>query len=129
MDATTTPLGQLATTSRRVAQRLLTIGENRLVLLSVEVQEGRERLLHVVLLALGMAVFGLLGGMALTAVLVVALWAYAPVTVLLGLTVIYTIVALYLWRAAASLLRDWRAFPESLEQLRKDRAAFNEVLA
>ena len=32
----------------------------------VEVQEERERLLHALLLALGVAAFGLLAGMALT---------------------------------------------------------------
>lgn len=129
MDAAHAPLGRLATASRQLAQRLLTIGENRLVLLSVEVQEGRERLLHVVLLALGMAVFGLLGGMALTAMLVVVLWTHAPVAVLLGLAAIYSVIAWCLWRRAASLLRDWQAFPASLEQLRKDRAVLAEALA
>ena len=71
-------LGQLAATSKRFARRLLTIGENRLELLMVEVQEERERLLHAILLALGVAAFGLLAGITLTAAIVIWLWAYSP---------------------------------------------------
>ena len=49
-------LGPLAASSKHFARRLLTIGENRLELLMVEVQEERERLLRAILLALGVAV-------------------------------------------------------------------------
>ena len=52
----------LEASPKRIAQRLLTIGENRLELFLVEVQEERERLLHAVLLLLGVAVFGFLAG-------------------------------------------------------------------
>ena len=64
---------QLAANSKQFARRLLTIGENRLELLTVEVQEERERLLHAFLLALGVAAFGLLAGITLTAAIVVLL--------------------------------------------------------
>jgi uncharacterized membrane protein YqjE len=129
MEAPTSDLQQLATTSRRLAQRLLTIGENRLVLLTVELQEERERLLHAAMIALIMAAFGLLGGMTLTAAAVVLLWPYAPVTVLLGLTVVYGVVAILLWRRTSAMLRDWRTFPASLEQFRKDRITLEAVLS
>src|SRR5450756_2455156 len=55
METATVSFKQLATTSKHFARRLLTIGENRLELLMVEVQEERERLLHAILLALGVA--------------------------------------------------------------------------
>ena len=55
MEESTASFRQLATSSRQLARRLLTIGENRLELLTVEVQEERERLLHALLLALGVA--------------------------------------------------------------------------
>src|SRR5580658_9935642 len=58
-------LKQLTAISKRLARRLLTIGENRLELLMVEVQEEGEHLLHAFLLALVAAVFGLLAGMTL----------------------------------------------------------------
>src|SRR5271157_707048 len=88
---------QLGTTSKHFARRLATIGENRLELLAVEVQEERERLLHAFLLSLGMAAFGLLAGTALSAAIVVMFYAWG-VAVLLALTVLYSVagVCLYL---------------------------------
>ena len=46
MEESTVGFRQLATTSKYFARRLVTIGENRLELLAVEVQEDRERLLR-----------------------------------------------------------------------------------
>ena len=77
MEESTVSLGQLGATSKTFARRLLTIGENRLELLTVEVQEERERLLHALLLALGVAAFGLLAGLTLTAAIAVLLWAWS----------------------------------------------------
>ena len=127
----TTPGGfsRLASTSKLFARRLVTIGENRLELLTLEVQEERERLLHALLLALGVAVFGLLAGLALTAAIAVLLWAWSPLGAFLVLTVIYGAVGIYLYRRLAGFLRDWQTLPASLEQLRKDRACLEKILA
>ncbi len=129
MDTHPADLIQVTTTARRCAQRLLIIGENRLALLAVEVQEERERLLHLVLAALVLAAFGLLGGMALSALIVVLLWPYAPVLALVTLTIVYATSAGLLYRRIAGMLRDWRTFPESLGQLRQDRACLDAALA
>ena len=51
--------------SKLLARRRLAIRENRLELLTVEVQEERERLLRARLLTLGAAAFSLLASMAL----------------------------------------------------------------
>lgn len=118
----------LAASSSRFARRLLTIGENRLELLMVEVQEERERLLHAILLALGAAVFGLFAGLTLTAAIVVLLWASSPVIVLLTLTGLYAAGAAYLYQRFTVLLRDWQNFPATLDQLRKDRACLETNL-
>jgi uncharacterized membrane protein YqjE len=120
---------RLASTSKLFARRLVTIGENRLELLTLEVQEERERLLFAFLMALGVAVFGLLAGLALTAALVVLLWAVSPLAVLLTLTGIYGAAGFYLYRRLTGLLRDWQTLPASLEQLRKDRACLEKILA
>ena len=120
---------QLAATSRRFAQRLLTIGENRLELLTVEVQEERERLLHAFLLALGLAAFGLLAGLTFTAAIVVLLWAWSPVAILLVLTGLYGAAGVCLCRRLTGLLRDWQTLSASLDQLRKDRACLEKTLA
>jgi uncharacterized membrane protein YqjE len=127
MEESTVSLGQLATTSKTFARRLLTIGENRLELLAVEVQEERERLLHAFLLALAVAVFGLLAGLTLAAALVVWLWAW-PVTVLLILTGLYAIAGVCLYRRLTGVMRNWQTLSASLDQLRKDRAFLEGIL-
>jgi uncharacterized membrane protein YqjE len=127
METATGSFKQLATASRRFAERLVTIGENRLELLTVEVQEERERLLHAFLLALGVAAFGLLAGLTLTAAIVVLLWAY-PVAVLLTLTGLYGVVAVCLYWRLTGLLRDWQTLSATLDQLRKDRACLEKTL-
>ena len=129
MSGSTVSLGRLATTSRRFAVYLLNAGENRLELLTVEIQEERTRLLHAFLYALGAAAFALLAGIALSTAIVVLLWPYAPVTILFALTALYGgIGALFYWRIAAGW-QDHRMLAASLGQLRKDRACLEELLA
>ena len=110
--------GKLATTSKRFARRLLTIGENRLELLKVEVQEESERLMQAFLLALGVAACGLLAGITLTAAILVMLWAWSPVAALLILTGLYGAAAVCLWRRFIGLLRDRQTLSASLDQAR-----------
>ena len=129
METATVSFRQLAANSKQFVQRLLTIGENRLELLTVEVQEERERLLHAFLLALGVAAFGLLAGLTLTAAIVVWLWAWSPVAVLLTLTGLYGAAGIFLYRRLAGLLRDWQTLSATLDQLRKDRACLEKNLA
>src|ERR1039458_4918116 len=129
MEESTVSLRQLGATSKTFARRLLTIGENRLELLTVEVQEERERLLHAFLLALGVAAFGLLAGLTLTAAIVVLLGQYSPLAVLLTLTGLYGVAAVCLYRRLPLLLRDWQTLSATLDQLRKDRACLEKTLA
>jgi uncharacterized membrane protein YqjE len=128
MEPATTGVGQLVKTSKRFARRLFTIVENRLELLMVEVQEERERLLHAILLALGVVAFGLLAGITLTAAIVVLLWQYSPVAVLLTLTGLYGVAAVCLYRRLTGILRDWQNLPATLDQLKKDRACLEKTL-
>ena len=119
---------QLVETSKRFARRLLSIGENRCELLMAEVQEERERLLHAILLALGVAAFGLLAGVALTGAIVVMLWELSRVAALLALTGLYGATAVWLYWRFTLLLRDWQSLPATLDQLRKDRACLENNL-
>lgn len=128
MEESSVNFKQLATTSKQFARRLLTIGENRLELLTVEVQEERERLLHALLLALGVAAFGLLASLTLTATIVVLLWAYSPVAVLIVLTTLYAAACIWLCRQLTGLLRDRQTLSSTLDQLRKDRACLEKIL-
>ena len=129
MEESTVSLGQLAATSKHFVRRLVTIGENRLELLAVEVQEERERHLHAFLLALGVAAFGLLAGLTLTAAIVVLLWAWSPVAILLTLTALYTVAGICLYRQLIGLRRNWQTLPATLDQLRKDRECLEKILA
>jgi len=129
METANDNFGTLAASSKSFARRLLTIGENRLELLTVEVQEERERLLHAILLALGVAAFGLLASLTLTAAIVVWLWAWSPLAVLLTLTGLYGAAGISLYRRLAGLLRDWQMLSATLDQLRKDRACLEKNLA
>jgi uncharacterized membrane protein YqjE len=129
MQEATVNFAELAATSKRFAGRLITTGENRLELLIVELQEERERLLHAMLLALGFAALGLLGAMTLTAAILILLWPSAPVVTLAALTTLYAGFAMYLRRRLTVLLRDWKSFPATLDQLGKDRACLERSLS
>ena len=128
METTTDSSEPIASTSRRFARRLLTIGENRVELLLVEVQEERERLLHAFLLGLGLAALGLLAAITLTAAIVIWLWACSPAIVLLALTILYGGAGVWLAQRLAGRLRDWQTLSASLDQLRKDRACLERTL-
>lgn len=129
MEDATVSFQQLAATSKHFARRLLAIGENRLELLTVEVQEERVRLLHAFLLALAVAAFGMLAGVTLTAAIVLLLWAWSPVASLLILTGFYGTAAVVIYRRLTGMLHDWQTLSASLDQLRKDRACLETVLA
>src|SRR5580698_9818372 len=97
METPSETVPHLADASKRLAQRALVIFENRVELLMVEVQEERERFLRAVLLALGVAIFGLLVGVGLIAIIAVVFWQQSPVAALLILIAIYAGVAVFLY--------------------------------
>jgi len=128
METPVATVPQVASASRRIIQRLLKIGENRFELLLVELEEERDRVLRALLLALGVAVFGLLAGVALTALILVWLWDRSPVVALLVLTALYGGVSAYLYACLMQLQRDWETLPDTLKQLRKDRECLENTL-
>jgi uncharacterized membrane protein YqjE len=128
MDTISSNLTQLAASSKRIAQRVLTISENRIELLLVELQEERERLLLAILLALAVAAFGLLAGVALTLAVAVLFWAYSPLAALLVLAALYVTTAAFLYARLLRLQRDWNTLPATLDQLRKDRECLEKTI-
>ncbi len=128
MEEATTASAQVAGALKHIGRRLLTIGENRVELLRVEVQEERERLLRAILMAFGMVACALLASITLTAAIVILLWAYSPAAVLVVLTIIYAAAAALLGAKLMALLRDWQTLPATLDQLRKDRACLEKTL-
>ena len=122
-------MGGLVESSKHLTRHLLTIGENRLELLLVEVQEERERFMHAILLALGVATCCLLAGISLTGFIILLLWNSYPVAALISLMGLYVLLAFYLQRRLARLLQEWKTLPATLEQLRKDRECLDKGLA
>jgi len=111
----------VAAASKRLAQGVVDAGENRLELLMVEVEEARERLMHAFMLALGVAVFGLLAGIAFTFGIVLVFRDSSPLTALAILAAVYGGSALYFKARLDGLRGDWQTFSATLDQLRKDR--------
>jgi len=120
MDNAMDSFAKLAEHSQDYARLLLTIGENRIELLAVEMQEELRRLLCMITLTLGVAVFGLLAGIALTAALVL-LVNYPPATVLLSVAGVYILVGVAIYRRLVRLIANWEFMSASLSQMRKAR--------
>jgi len=118
----------LGDATKRVAQRMFVIVENRLQLLMAEAQEERERVLLAIWLALGAAAFGLLSGVALTVIIAVALWDHSPIIAMLVLTVLYAIAAVFFYGRLVRLQRNWQTLPGTLDQLKKDRECLEKTL-
>ncbi len=115
--------------SKRVARRLLAVGENRLDLLLLELQEERARLIRALWLCLGVSAFGLLAWLTLSAAVVVLFWETWRLAALLILTLVNATVALLLHRRLLHLRRNWVTLSATIDQLRKDRASLESLLS
>lgn len=117
------------TSARHLVRRFLTLGGTRLELLAVELQEEVERLVHVLLLALSLAVAGLLVALLLSATVVVLCWPWSPLGGLLLLTGLYTLVGLWLLRQLRVLRQRWKPLSATRQQLQGDRAGLEKLLS
>ncbi len=96
------------------------MGENRLELWKVEMQEARGSLLQAILLGAGMIACAAFAALALNVAIVVLFWNVAPVEVLLLLGALHAFgAAAFYWRLTRQL-REWTPFNATLDQLRKD---------
>lgn len=111
---------KLAAESKAYARLLQTVGENRVELLAVELQEALHRIVRMIVLILGIAVLGLLLGITLTAALVLGVNA-SPVTVLLCVSGFYIAVGSIAYWRLTRLLGNLHLIADSIGQLRKDR--------
>jgi len=121
------PWSDLLGASRRVAQRTLDIGANRVELLMVEVQEERERLLRSFHLALAAAAFAVLAGFALTFAVAVLLWDHGAVAVLFSTAAVCAGATLYLRNRILGFQREYPMFSATMDQLRKDRRCLADM--
>lgn len=128
MEAPSDSPPHLAEVSKRLARHALVIGENRLELLLVEIQEERDQILCAFRLSLAAAAFGLLAGATLSAAVVVACWNWSPLAALLIVAALHAGVFAWLCWRLASLQRDWRCLEATFEELRKDRECLQKNL-
>lgn len=128
MQESSTSVSPLQAWPKRFGRHLLGVGENRLELFVLELEQERRHFLEVSLLTLGAAVLALLAGMGITAAVVVLLWHTYPVAVLLLLGICYAVGAFFLYQRLTIVQRDWKAFSATLDQLQKDGACLKEML-
>jgi len=128
METASDHLSNIGSSGRRIFRRALAMGENRLELLLVELQEERERLVLAIILALGVTIFALLAGVALTVALAVALWDFSPVLALLGMAAIYLAIGGFLYYRLTKLRNEWQTLPATLDQLKKDRECLDHII-
>lgn len=126
---TTQQITNVGSASKRVAQRLVAMLENRLQIVLVELQEERELILRAICLTMALAVFALLACITITAVIAAAFWNDSPVTALLILAAIYAGGGVTCYILLLRLKRDWQIFPSTLDQIKKDRECLEKQLA
>lgn len=113
---------------RQLVRRLLAIGENRLELLVVEMQEESQRLILMLSLAALAAALGLLAAMGFSAAIVVAFWDH-PAVALVILGSIYAVGALLIGLRLFFMVRNLDTLPQTLDQIKKDRACLEKGLS
>lgn len=129
MDPSSDSSGRFSAVAKRIGQRLLAIGGNRVELLMVEAQEERVHLLNSLFMALGVVGFSLLAGVTFSGMIVLLLWEHSPATALFALTALYAGAAGLLYGKLQSLQRDRIAFSATMAQLKKDRECLEETLS
>ena len=118
------PAGGLMETIRSFLASWVAVVKTRVEIISVELEEQREWLEHLVLLAVA-ALFCLsLGLILLTLFVVVLFWEKYPLVVLGGFTVLYLGAGIGLWLTLKSKLKHKpRLFAATAHELGKDYAA------
>lgn len=118
--------GGLLGTVARMLRTLRDVLANRAELFLIEWQEERLRLLDAVLLTLVGAVSAMMALVLVTFLIIMVFWQTHPWLVLGLLILAYAGTAVAAFWTLRSRLRRWQAFPETLEQLKKDRACFEQ---
>jgi uncharacterized membrane protein YqjE len=111
---------------KRLLRTLLSIAQNRLELLLVEVQEERTRLIEAFLLAISIVALGAMTLVMVTFTVVAIFWENHRMAVLVGLSLFYLVVTLVAYWRLRHRLKNWPAFPATLAELKKDKAWLDE---
>jgi uncharacterized membrane protein YqjE len=100
---------------------ILALAENRLELVSVELQQEKWRLVDLLLRVAGAMVLALLALATATATMVYLLWPVSPLGALAGLTVLYAMGALLLFRGVQKRLNSGsKPFASTLAEFQRD---------
>ena len=110
----------LAGAVKRVLWRLMAVGQNRVELLMVEMQEERACAQAAIFLGVGVTAFGMLATLTLTALIICA-FANRLLLVLGVLTAFYAIAALCFYVKLSRMLSRWEALTGTREQFERDR--------
>lgn len=111
----------------RLLRTLRDVGENRIELFLLEVQEERIRLFDaLILLAAGIVCVSMTLLM-ITFTLVVIFWDTHRLLILAALTAVYAVAAAVVLFKLRSSLKRWQAFSATLEQIKKDYACFKKT--
>lgn len=119
----------LSAASKRIADRFISIVENRLALALVEIQEEREKILRSLWYAIAASICLLLAGITVTAIVIIAFWGNHPIVALLVLMAFYLSVAGVFSLRLAKLQREWNVLSATIEELKKDRECLGKILS
>jgi len=114
--------GGLFAALRRLLDTALALAQNRLQLLAVELQEEKIRLVDLLVRLVVVLVLGFMTLIAATALVVVAFWNVAPVTVLVVVTLGYGLAAAWLSYSIYQRVRQApQPFAGTIAEFKKDR--------
>jgi uncharacterized membrane protein YqjE len=104
-----------------VLKTALAIIENRVKLFSLELQEEKLRLVHILLLAAAVASFGVITLTLATITIVFLFWQEARLGVLVGLCAFHLLATLVAWRLLQKKIALNRPLAGTLDELKKDQ--------
>lgn len=123
MDESKEPSGTLLSSVRRLIDTGLGLAQTRLELLSVELQQEKNRLIELLAWLMIAVVLGMVALVLVSFTLVVLFWDTARVAVLVLLCVLYVGGAVWAAQRARKMMKHSRTpLQDSIEELKKDRA-------
>jgi uncharacterized membrane protein YqjE len=114
----------LLNSARTILDSGLGMVQSRVELFSAELQEERLRFFRTILYAAALATMGILALTLFTATIVLAYWESARLGVLAGLTLLYLLGTVLLYRKLNDQLHESRPLSATIDELRKDREYF-----
>ncbi len=129
MESFTDEAVRLGGSTGRNSRSLMALGENRLELLILELEDERILLVRSLFLSLGIFTFGLLGMCTLSAAVVIGFWTVHPGIVLAVFAGLYGLLAIAIGLVLRRMIRRAAPFSATLDQLRKDRREIEKIFS